>query len=80
MDQISDTLFVCQVYARQYSKNKDLADDFQATGDRVLKQIPPLYASILKFSYQTRKLVNDHGKVGKLLNFNSREWLTVPDN
>ena len=55
-------------------------DDLQATGDRVLKQIPPLYASILKFSYQTRKLVNDHGKVGKLLNFISREWLTVPDD
>ena len=80
VDQISDSLFVCQVYARQYSKNKVLADDMQATGDQVLKQIPPLYASILKFSYQTRKLVNDHGKVGKLLPFISGEWLTVPDN
>ncbi|KAM0805820.1 hypothetical protein BDR22DRAFT_187859 [Usnea florida] len=63
VDQVSEILFVCQLYARQYSKNKDLADDLQATGDRVLEQIPPLYASILKFSYQTRKLVNDHGKV-----------------
>lgn len=40
-------------------------DDSTAAGDRVLKQIPPLYATVLKFSYQTRKLVNDHGKIGK---------------
>ncbi len=40
-------------------------DDSKVAGDRVLKQIPPLYAIVLKFSYQTRRLVNDHGKVGK---------------
>ena len=58
-------MFVCQVYAKQYSKERVVMDDSTAAGDRVLKQIPPLYAIVLKFSYQTRKLVNDHGKVGK---------------
>ena len=80
MDQISDILFVCQVYAKQYSKERVVRDDSEVAGDRVLKQIPPLYAIVLKFSYQTRKLVIDHGKVGKsayahLLKATHRAWL-----
>ena len=42
-----------------------MRDDSEVAGDRVLKQIPPLYAIVLRFAYQTRKLVIDHGKVGK---------------
>ena len=64
IDQISDIIFVCQVYANEYSRERMAPDDSKIAGDRVLKQIPPLYAIVLKFSYQTRKLVNDHGKIG----------------
>lgn len=44
-----------------------MVEDSEAAVDRVLKQISPLHATVLKFSYQTRKLVGDHGKLGKIL-------------
>ena len=43
-----------------------MIDDHKVVGDRVLKQIPPLYATGLKFSYQTRKLVIEHGNFQEL--------------
>ena len=45
-------------------KERLATDDSKNTRYEVLKQIPLLYAIILKFSYQTRNLVA-HGKFGK---------------
>lgn len=44
-----------------------MVEDSEAAVDRVLKQISPLYVTVLKLSYQTRKLLGDHGKLGKIL-------------
>lgn len=65
VDQISDILFVCEVYARRYLVKTTEYDGASALGNEVLIQIPPLYAVILKFSYHMRTLVN-HGKFGKM--------------
>jgi hypothetical protein len=61
VDKISDIMFTCDIYSRRYLKQgTTLPDEIR---DKVLEQIPPLYAVVLKFSYQTRKLVG-HSKFG----------------
>ena len=67
VDQISDMLFVCQIYAQRYSRDRVVIEESEAAAGRILQQIPPMYATILKFSYQTRNLVSDHGKLGETL-------------
>lgn len=47
-----------------------MVEDSEAAVDRVLKQISPLYVTVLKFSYQTRKILGDHGELGKILSAN----------
>lgn len=62
VDQITDIMFVCNVFEKRYLKTESVVDIAKAIKDRVLAQIPPLYAIVLKFSFQSRKLFA-HGKL-----------------
>ena len=62
VDQISDILFICNVFEVRYTKTNGVLDTASAIKDRILAKIPPLYAAVLKFSYQSRKLFK-HGKL-----------------
>jgi hypothetical protein len=62
VDQISDILFICNIFEIRYSKTNGMLDTATGIKDRVLAKIPPLYAAVLKFSYQSRKLFA-HGKL-----------------
>lgn len=62
VDQITDIMFICNVFEKRYLKTNGVVEIAKAIKDRVLAQIPPLYAAVLKFSYQSRKLFA-HGKL-----------------
>ncbi|KAI9733140.1 MAG: hypothetical protein M1834_003687 [Cirrosporium novae-zelandiae] len=64
VDKITDVMFVCEAYARRYLKGKSKIEASTIAGNKVLMQIPSVYADILKFSYQTRKLLS-HSKIGR---------------
>ena len=60
-------LFEGQIYAERYFRTGAAEDDSEAAATRVLEKIPQLYATVMKFSYQARNLVNEHGKFGMTL-------------
>jgi len=62
VDQISDIIFICNILEKRYLDTERLANSTPEIKDRILAQIPPLYAAVLKFSYQSRKLFS-HGKL-----------------
>lgn len=49
VDHFSDITFVRQVYVKKYSKEKVAMDGSKFAEDRVLKQTPPLYGTVLNF-------------------------------
>jgi hypothetical protein len=66
IDQVSEVIFVCDIYARrQLQRIPIFTQQTQLLADRILKKIPPLLALVLKFAYETRKLVLDHGRIGR---------------
>ncbi|KAK4033823.1 hypothetical protein C8A01DRAFT_49666 [Parachaetomium inaequale] len=63
VDQMSDILLVCEVYAkRQLFQLPDLSGESCLMADKVLEKIPPLLALVLRFAYETRRLVIDKGR------------------
>lgn len=66
IDQISDIILVCEVYAKRQLYNlTNLTDDSCLMADKVLEKIPPLLALVLKFAYETRRLVVDKGRFSR---------------
>jgi hypothetical protein len=71
--QITDIIFICSVFEKRYLTTENKMDTAIAMKDRILAQIPPLYAEILKFQFQSRKLFK-HGKLARsLMQWRSKE-------
>jgi hypothetical protein len=64
VDQISDIIFICEIYGKRQVKQLPGFSQAKLLGDKILEKIPPLFAIVLQFSYETRKLVLGHGKIG----------------
>ncbi|KAF9641148.1 ankyrin domain protein [Lasiodiplodia theobromae] len=60
VDRISYAMFICEVCAKRYLA-KDSASDLAAG---VIQRIPGVYAVVLRFSYETKKLVTAHPMKG----------------
>jgi hypothetical protein len=66
IDQMSDILFVCEVYAkRQLPHITNSRDDSCLMADKVLEKIPPLLALVLRFAYETRELFVNKGRFSR---------------
>lgn len=62
-EEIAGTLFICEVYERRYRVvAADDGNDVEVA-HKVVEQIPPLYATILELSYDTRRGL-DRQKIG----------------
>lgn len=70
VDQVSDILFVCEIYALRYSRKGVMVETAGNTAAKVLGQIPAIYATVLKFSYETRRLLAGSNKF-------TRSWKTM---
>lgn len=62
VDQVSDIMFFCEVYARQYTESNSVASAASSAAGKVLECIPSIYAAILRFSYEARQLVRSNNK------------------
>ncbi|KAF2201436.1 hypothetical protein GQ43DRAFT_37744 [Delitschia confertaspora ATCC 74209] len=85
VDQITEIILLCSILEKRYLEKEEHSQMISPPAaihkapialtiqDRVLSQIPPLYAAILKFSYQSRKLFA-HGKlVRSFMSWRSQE-------
>ena len=64
VNQVSDIIFFCEIYARRHLKQNSIIQAAGSIVSKVLEQIPPIYAAILRFSYETRRLVK-HNKFSR---------------
>lgn len=66
VDIMSDIIFICNIYAKRQLKKLPVSTDVvQMLADKILEKIPALLALVLKFAYETRKLVVDRPSLGR---------------
>lgn len=66
IDQMSDTLFVCEVFAeRQLGQMPVSNGKSRLVVDEVLTRIPLLLALVLKFAYEARRLFVNKGRISR---------------
>jgi hypothetical protein len=64
VDQVSDIMFTCAVYAQRYLGRGVMVHAAGNAAKKVLEQIPTVYATVLEFSYETRRLLSSN-KLGR---------------
>lgn len=56
-EEIAGTLFVCEVYERRCKAVVVVGNSSDQVAQKVVDQIPPLYAIILELSYDAKKFL-----------------------